>query len=379
MSLGVLLPLSSPPPSHHPTTHTQSPHHPTIQRSISVFSSSYHSTPSHPQPSFRHARPLVSTSYPALTIFTQPIPPSPVPLPHHRTPTRPWHLADTQSTSRISSLEFFLPSSTFHSTPSDLDHCTLATARLMTTVLTYRPMSDPFAPDPTTRYPTPPFSPPAHPVTSTQPSPPPAHYTPPIPSQPFMASSRMQSGQSLPPLPAQPSSRRSTPPTALDEFGYAAGTSSSSPRARPSHSPGATLPLPVPSSSVSADHHSTAATQGYGGRQRNRQSHNPSSTLDGGSSPPKPEYLTDEYVLHPSVWAYKQAHPRRPVVGFGAYVLLQTLGEGEFGKVKLGVHTEYGVEVAIKLIRRGSLEDEVRASKVEREIDVLRVSLRVVR
>lgn len=62
------------------------------------------------------------------------------------------------------------------------------------------------------------------------------------------------------------------------------------------------------------------------------------------------------------------------MVAFGPYVLLQTLGEGEFGKVKLGVHTEYGVEVAIKLIRRGSLDDEVRASKVEREIDVLKVS-----
>ena len=106
---------------------------------------------------------------------------------------------------------------------------------------------------------------------------------------------------------------------------------------------------------------------------RQRQSHNPSTTL-GTASPPKPENLTDEYVLHPSVWAYKTAHPRRPMVGFGPYVLLQTLGEGEFGKVKLGVHTEYGVEVAIKLIRRGSLEDEVRASKVEREIDVLKVS-----
>jgi serine/threonine protein kinase len=60
-------------------------------------------------------------------------------------------------------------------------------------------------------------------------------------------------------------------------------------------------------------------------------------------------------------------------VGFGPYVLLQTLGEGEFGKVKLGVHTQYGVEVAIKLIRRGSLDDEIRASKVEREIECLKV------
>jgi protein-serine/threonine kinase len=92
------------------------------------------------------------------------------------------------------------------------------------------------------------------------------------------------------------------------------------------------------------------------------------------ASPPKAEHLTDEYVLHPSVYAFKEAHPKRPMVAFGPYVLLQTLGEGEFGKVKLGVHADFGVEVAIKLIRRGSLEDEVSANKVEREIDVLKVS-----
>ncbi|WVQ62972.1 uncharacterized protein L199_001121 [Kwoniella botswanensis] len=138
------------------------------------------------------------------------------------------------------------------------------------------------------------------------------------------------------------------------------------------------MPLPVPepiastSHAYASSHSHTAQSQGQQqSRAANRRSHNPTTTL-GNASPPKAEYLTDEYVLHPSVYAYKQAHPRRPMIGFGPYVLLQTLGEGEFGKVKLGVHTDYGVEVAIKLIRRGSLDDEVRASKVEREIDVLK-------
>lgn len=106
--------------------------------------------------------------------------------------------------------------------------------------------------------------------------------------------------------------------------------------------------------------------------QRKRQSHNPAATLQ--ASPPKAEYLSDEYVLHPSVHAYKQAHPHRHMIALGQYILLQTLGEGEFGKVKLGVHSDYGVEVAIKLIRRGALDDDARANKVEREIEVLRVS-----
>ena len=49
------------------------------------------------------------------------------------------------------------------------------------------------------------------------------------------------------------------------------------------------------------------------------------------------------------------------------------LGEGEFGKVKLGLHCQWGEEVAVKLIRRGSVDSSLRMSKVEREIEVLRV------
>lgn len=41
--------------------------------------------------------------------------------------------------------------------------------------------------------------------------------------------------------------------------------------------------------------------------------------------------------------------PKRPVQKkqnkLGPYNLLQTLGEGEFGKVKLGIHIETGQEV----------------------------------
>lgn len=53
--------------------------------------------------------------------------------------------------------------------------------------------------------------------------------------------------------------------------------------------------------------------------------------------------------------------------------MLQTLGEGEFGKVKLGVHTVWGEEVAVKLIRRVSVDNNLRMSKVGREIEVLKV------
>lgn len=46
-------------------------------------------------------------------------------------------------------------------------------------------------------------------------------------------------------------------------------------------------------------------------------------------------------VTSPAALAYFAAHPRRQQVHFGSYLLLQTLGEGEFGKVKLGVHKEW--------------------------------------
>ncbi|KIM59569.1 hypothetical protein SCLCIDRAFT_27263 [Scleroderma citrinum Foug A] len=57
---------------------------------------------------------------------------------------------------------------------------------------------------------------------------------------------------------------------------------------------------------------------------------------------------------------------------FGPYLLLQTLGEDEFGKVKLGLHCQWGEEVAVKLIHWGSIYLSLRMSKVKWEIEVLR-------
>ncbi|KAF8346592.1 CAMK/CAMKL/Kin4 protein kinase [Amanita rubescens] len=80
-----------------------------------------------------------------------------------------------------------------------------------------------------------------------------------------------------------------------------------------------------------------------------------------------------DVYAHPAAVAYAAAHPRRQIPKFGPYLLLQTLGEGEFGKVKLGLHTTWGEEVAVKLIRRGNVDSALRMSKIEREIEVLRI------
>lgn len=64
---------------------------------------------------------------------------------------------------------------------------------------------------------------------------------------------------------------------------------------------------------------------------------------------------------------------RRKETKFGEYVLGQTLGEGEFGKVKLGWKKDGSVQVAIKLIRLEALgSNPSRLPKIEREIAILR-------
>ncbi|RCI03649.1 hypothetical protein CU098_002098, partial [Rhizopus stolonifer] len=72
------------------------------------------------------------------------------------------------------------------------------------------------------------------------------------------------------------------------------------------------------------------------------------------------------------LYHYQLPPGRKPTV-FGPYLLLQTLGEGEFGKVKFGIQVKTGQEVAIKLIRKDSIDSASRMTKIEREISVLRV------
>ncbi len=70
---------------------------------------------------------------------------------------------------------------------------------------------------------------------------------------------------------------------------------------------------------------------------------------------------------------YSSSASRRKETKFGDYILGQTLGEGEFGKVKLGWKKDGSVQVAIKLIRRESLgTNPSRLPKIYREISILR-------
>ena len=70
---------------------------------------------------------------------------------------------------------------------------------------------------------------------------------------------------------------------------------------------------------------------------------------------------------------YNGNSTKRKELTFGQYMLGQTLGEGEFGKVKLGWKKDGTIQVAIKLIRREVLgSNPTRLPKIYREISILR-------
>lgn len=80
--------------------------------------------------------------------------------------------------------------------------------------------------------------------------------------------------------------------------------------------------------------------------------------------------------ITPSTPASSVSKKHHREVRFGAYILGSTLGEGEFGKVKLGWRKDGSVpnQVAIKLIRRDTImKDSESEIKIYREINSLRL------
>jgi protein-serine/threonine kinase len=79
---------------------------------------------------------------------------------------------------------------------------------------------------------------------------------------------------------------------------------------------------------------------------------------------------TDNGTRQPSKSRHESG--RRKDVKFGDYILGQTLGEGEFGKVKMGWKRDGSAQVAIKLIRKEVLgSNPSRLPKIYREIKIL--------
>lgn len=57
----------------------------------------------------------------------------------------------------------------------------------------------------------------------------------------------------------------------------------------------------------------------------------------------------------------------------GNYQIGKTLGEGTFGKVKLGTHTLTNEKVAIKILEKDRIVDVADVERVSREIHILKL------
>ncbi|KAK8135959.1 kinase-like protein [Apiospora sp. TS-2023a] len=93
-------------------------------------------------------------------------------------------------------------------------------------------------------------------------------------------------------------------------------------------------------------------------------------------SVPPPIVASRDAAEEPSRRGGRSRHDhskREKATKFGEYYLGSTIGEGEFGKVKLGWKQDGGVQVAIKLIRRDSVgSNPSRLNKIYREVSILR-------
>ncbi|KAH8883632.1 kinase-like protein [Thozetella sp. PMI_491] len=106
------------------------------------------------------------------------------------------------------------------------------------------------------------------------------------------------------------------------------------------------------------------------------------------SQPQHPESLQDDDATPPPIGGAPQDNgeessrrggrsrhdhsKREKHTKFGEYILGSTIGEGEFGKVKLGWKQEGGVQVAIKLIKKDQLgSNPNRMAKIRREVAIL--------
>ncbi|KAL4975674.1 hypothetical protein BDW66DRAFT_151784 [Aspergillus desertorum] len=114
-------------------------------------------------------------------------------------------------------------------------------------------------------------------------------------------------------------------------------------------------------------------------REQARQASAPVSTSNESASASALGLMSGESVENgsrsnmPSRQEFPEHTVKRKETTFGQYILGQTVGEGEFGKVKLGWKRDGSVEVAIKLIRRESLgSNPTRLPKIYREISILR-------
>ncbi|KAJ4290757.1 hypothetical protein N0V88_006506 [Collariella sp. IMI 366227] len=104
------------------------------------------------------------------------------------------------------------------------------------------------------------------------------------------------------------------------------------------------------------------------------QPHHVSTMQENDAAPPPVVAMSDPVDDTRRGGRSRHDHSRREKqTKFGEYILGNTIGEGEFGKVKLGWKQEGGVQVAIKLIKKDQLGgNPSRMAKIMREVAILK-------
>lgn len=129
---------------------------------------------------------------------------------------------------------------------------------------------------------------------------------------------------------------RQTPSSSHTQQQYLLYTSSANTAPQLSQSTRAPFPAPLvvpPLNTAQANVNSTSAGPSYNSNNsRNRASHQIVPISASANAPPQIPTI----ALHTAQYS----NPGRQKIFFGDYQLLHTLGEGEFGKVKLGVHAQ---------------------------------------
>ncbi|KAI8077942.1 kinase-like domain-containing protein [Gilbertella persicaria] len=80
----------------------------------------------------------------------------------------------------------------------------------------------------------------------------------------------------------------------------------------------------------------------------------------------------DTIVSAEEIHTYSKNYEPKKISRLGPFLLLKTLGVGEFGKVKLGKHIETGQMVAVKLVKKENIDSSSQLDKIRMEIDILK-------
>ncbi len=106
---------------------------------------------------------------------------------------------------------------------------------------------------------------------------------------------------------------------------------------------------------------------GYGDRSQTRHRHKVAS-----EGPEEQHQRSNNATPNPSTQGKPpiETKPRRTI---GHYNIEKSIGEGTFGKVKLGTHHLTGEKVAIKILEKDRITDVSDVERVAREIHILKL------